>query len=929
MAKGIKKIVWTGEGKVYNSAKGSVPGQLVVVAPDQYVWFKIGEWQAGTNEQDKKKDIKWAVFSAKGSIDLQKTLPSNFQYGYKIPRKLCGPYLWMIEATWSGNFDGKSGLKIRGESPARIIDSRWSKVEGGADVRKTYQFSYGELIWLRLFTEGLNGYNNVEVRVFRKLRAALGLWPKDDEETRRIYFVNVIDGEINLKIPNTFSWYQSINDRASVEEFYIRVVHPATGQYIQDSFGHGDTAHARFLRLKDKVVSQVVTIPENRTPVTIYQPDKNEARFELCKFEQIRITEPGVKPVLIFDNGKGVRNIQDRREKIVEPIIFNFDSTELSAESLQKLNNILRFLLEHRFSTIQLEGFACVIGKQNHNNILSENRAKTVKEFFVKGKLDANRIKTIGRGEVKPTDDKMGRDNIKYKNEADYKGNRRVDISFEYYGHNAETIIYQTILGPTPTNVKIEPLKYDTKACFERPKHSKKLSLININVTAEEEGSMTIPAISSMAKEYPMPLHYIWPINKLTDLSTFSSANDYVVHIHSCRYFSVRNNPTVKVKVYPDVKWNLDFALNLSNDLSVKWQNLKEKDLKDFQKKAGKIGAERRWQQKEASFSFSLKAQWDKSGTTYGTTKELKATYEDKFKKLYDIFSSIGSIADGVTSVTKGAVKKALPGVPASFAVKPPNLSLTGEWFLKKVKNTVDVEEVGTDVTIKLNANPLIGLEITIDLLGAIVWGVAGAVSGGSAAPGVLKLYDQLQGKLKSGINVGNDSVSFKANVKIYMDLIITSEIIVDSKFQFNTVGKPSDSRLEVCAKARLKITLKVGVEIKGEVSLVVVKAYAFFEASASGEASVTFGHKIIYDEKGLYYRPLLGFDGLNAKYVVYISMGLAKKIVVDKTKIEQAENDKVEIASGNYPEVIPKFDVIDYLEKLFETSANIPLIKN
>ncbi|MCX2433391.1 OmpA family protein [Pedobacter sp. GR22-10] len=927
MAKGVKKIIWTGEGRVLK--KGSIANHLLVLAAGDFVWFKVGEWLEGTTEQEKTKDVKWAIFNDKGYIDHQRTIPGNFKYGYKIPKPLCGPYTYYIEASLTGNFDGKSGLKIRGESPARINDSRWSRNEGGADVRKTYQFSYGELIWLRLFTEGLNGYKNVEVRVFRKLRSAFGLLPKDDEVTRKIYFVEVIRGEINLKIPNTYLWRQSMKDVSSVEEFYIRVVHPVTGQYIQDNFGSGDTTHARFLRIKDKTVSQVVEIPQNRTPVTIYEPDKNAARFELCKFEQITVTEEGSKPELVFDNGAGVKNIINRKEDVIEPIIFNFNSTGLSSESLKKLNNILQFLLEHKHSIIHLDGFACVIGKQNYNNILSENRAKTVREFFVKGKLDPVRMVTSGHGEVNPTDDKMGRDNIKYKDEESYKGNRRVDISFQYYGHNAETIIYQSIGGPTPRNIKIEPVKFETKACFERPQHTKNITLSNVNLKASSVGNITIPAISTMSKDHPMPLNYIWPMNNLTEFGSFSSANDYSVHVHSCRYFSVRNNPTIKVKVYPDIKWNLDFMLNLNNDLSVKWQNLSPEQHKEFQSKAGKIGAERRWKQKDATFNFGLKAQWDKSGTVYGEDAELKAEYEGKFKKLYNIFSSIGSIADGITSVTKGAVKKAIPGVPASFVVKPPNLSLTGEWFLKKVLNSSNLPEVGTDVKITLNANPLIGLEVTIDLLAAIIFGASGVVSGGAAAPGVLKLYNQIQDKLKKGIDVGDDSLGFKSSINIYMDLIITSEITVDSEFKFNTVGKPSDSRLKVCTEAKLKIELKVGVIVKGEVSMAVIKAYAYFEASASGDASVTFGHKIIYDEKGLYYRPLLGFDGLNAKYIVSISMGLAKKIIIDKTKIKQDENNKVVIAEGNYPEVIPKFDVIEHLEKLFETSANIPLIKN
>ncbi|RZK19916.1 MAG: OmpA family protein [Flavobacterium sp.] len=564
MAKGIKKIVWTGEGTVYNSKKGSIPNQLLVVEPSQFVWFKAGEWLPGSTEQDKKKDIKWAVFNSKGYIEFQKTLPGNAKYALKIPRKLSGPYLFYIEATWSGNFDGKSGIKIRGESPARIVDSKWSRTEGGEDVRKTYQFSYGELVWLKFNTEGLNGYNNVEVRVFRKLRSAYGLLPKEDEVTRKIYFVNVINGEINLKIPNTFAWYQSMKDRSDVEEFYVRVVHPITGVYIQDD--GGDTAHARFLRIKDKVVSHVIEKPQNRTPVTIYEPDKNAKRFELCKFEQINVTEAGAKPVLVFDNGKGLKNIQDKREKSLTSIVFKFDSTELLPESIKQLNNILQFLLEHRYSTIQLDGFACVIGKQNHNNVLSENRAKTVREFFIKGKLDPTRIKAVGHGEVNPTDDKMGRDNIKYKNEYEYTSNRRVDIAFEYYGHNAETIIYEAIVGNKPQDILVEPINFDTKACFERKKHNKFIKLINVDLKAETEGKITIPAVSTMSKFNVMPLNYIWPRRD-------GLMNNYLVHIHSCRYYSVPNNPTLAIHVYSDIKWTIEFKWSHTQPFAYSYGN--------------------------------------------------------------------------------------------------------------------------------------------------------------------------------------------------------------------------------------------------------------------------------------------------------------------------------------------------------------------
>ena len=226
MAKGIKKIIWTGEGKVFNGKVGSIPNQLLVVGPDEFIWFKIGEWYPETTDKDKTKEIKWAAQTPQGKIEIQKTLSSGNKFGFKIPKELCGTYTWYIEASWSGNFDGKSGLKIKGRTPTRIVSSRWTKVEGGKDVRQEYHFSYGELIWLRLYTEGLNGFNNVKVHIFRRLRSAFGLLPKDDEITRKIYSVDVIKGQINLKITNTYSWGESIKDKKNVEEFYVRVVHP-------------------------------------------------------------------------------------------------------------------------------------------------------------------------------------------------------------------------------------------------------------------------------------------------------------------------------------------------------------------------------------------------------------------------------------------------------------------------------------------------------------------------------------------------------------------------------------------------------------------------------------------------------------------------------------------------------------------------------
>lgn len=586
-----------------------------------------------------------------------------------------------------------------------------------------------------------------------------------------------------------------------------------------------------------------------------------------------------------------------------------------------------------------------------------------LKDFFDKGGLEANRIITKGYGEVHPTDDKSGRDNIKYRDELDYIHNRRVDISFEYYGHDAKTIVYETILGSTPTNIKIEPVNHDTKACFINPKHKKEIAIINSNIGALEGD--TIPATSRLSGENIVPLNYIWPIYCLTNSrDSYSSVNEYLVHLHSCRYYSVNNNPTLSIKVYPDIEWELEFFLNLTNALSVKWQNLNPEEHKEYQKKAGKIGAERRWEQKNTSFGFSLLAKWDKVGSTYKREKELKAEYESKFKKLYDIFSSLNSLADGVTSKTKGVIKKKIPGVPAAIEFNPPNFSLSGEWFLEKVDSSIRNKEVdtnktnssdysmtgdwfventkpktwirndviGTNVAINLKADPLVGLTITIDLLGAAIVGAAGLLSGGAAAPGVRALYNRIQRFLKQGLELGNEEYGAKGSIDIYMDLILSCSIKLDYKVAFNTAGNTKgkqQSSASSSSTATIKVELKLGIKIRGEVALGIISVQGYFEASASGDAAITFGSKLTYDEKGLYFRPILGFDGLNAEYVVYISLSLAKKIKKDKSNMEVNSEDKVKIFGDKYPDVIPPFDVIEKLESLFDISANIPLIKN
>ncbi|RED25011.1 OmpA family protein [Flavobacterium cutihirudinis] len=920
MDKGVKKIKWTGKGKVISSK--SIPNKKVTIDADQVVSFEVESWYKDTTEEEKKKNITWILQDRKKqTIIIQKVQPANSPKEINIPKELCGPFEYYLEASLGGKRDlhNETGLYISGYAPAKLISSKWSQKYNGEDAyKKNYIFSYGETVFLNLKTEGLNGHQNIQIEIFRHFTIL------KDPLMRKIVGVDVIDGEINLEIKNTFAWYSSIKDIKETEEFYIKIYDPVAKAYITDKDGKID--YAKYLKINKKIISQEIKPPTNLSVLKVGEPDKNDERYELCKFETITITDPK-ECVLLFNNGQKLSKVTNPKTPIYKTVHFNFEKHDITPEAKTELNNVLQYLLQSHYSTIKIDGHACVIGKEQYNQKLSQQRSDAVKKLFVDGGLDARRILSIGRGEVNPTDDKKGRDNIKYKNEKEYMQNRRVDIEFDSLGHDAKTIIYETIAPSHNQNITIDVTEYQNKACFTG-KHKK-----NIKVNSTEypkpidqiANKLDFPVKSDLSWMNPAPLQYIWPRYNITHVlnaeKSMDSAINYFIDVHSCRYFSDNSNHTIQIKAYPDIKWKFEFFLNLTNDLSVKWQNKNEFDVKGLQKKSGKIGAERRWKQKDASIGFSLKAKWDNEKQN----KELKAEYETKFKKAYDIFASIGALADGVTNKTKGTVSDTVSkSIPASFIVKPPNLSFTGDWFLSHPKDNKTI--IGTDVTIGLHAKPLIGLEVTIDLLGAIAF-VGGEIFG--LGPGVLKLYNAIQGQLKKGIKAGDEKNGLSVNVDIYMDLIITSTITINTDIQFNTAGKAKDAKLLLESETKLKIELKVGVKIKGEAAIVIIKIKAYFEASASAEASATYAHTFNYDEKGLYYRPKLGFDGMDAKYVVKISASLAMKIVKDKKTVEETREGDYKIAEGTIKDVIPPFDVIDELEKLFGISANIPLIKN
>ena len=903
MAKGVKKIKHS-EGLYYPNM--SVVGSRITIKPDQFAWFEIAEWEAGTTVEDKKKPITWIRQSNDRKVIInQISVPSTHKYGVKLPKKLCGSYHYYIEASLSGkrDFNKKTGIYVKGWCQPKIVSSKWCTQKGGDDVRKTYTFSYGHIIYLYLDTEGLNG-DKVTVDVFKVVEGGGGA--KDDRLIHTYTNVEVINGQINLKIGNSSLWYGKIGNPKAKEEFYVKVK-TASGKYVSDG---KDTIHARFLRIKNEVVSKAIEPSTNNTPTKVYKPDVNAARYEPCKFEVVKITESEVKDgkannttVTVFDNGKGLKKKPGTlpQEKIERTIFFKFDSTIIDKDGEAVLNNILKFLLEHKGATMNLSGYACVIGRQNYNKGLSQRRADVVKKFFADGGLEAGRIISVGRGEVDPTDDKQGRDNIKYRNEYSYEQNRRVDISFVFYAHDAQTIVYEVIAPSVDTKkeLTIDIVGQEAKACFRaKDKHTKETWIVDVGQAIDKgdtKQTFTTPSFnygvySPLSRYNPVGgigfdtdalkiMQYIWPAS--------SSPNQFHLHVHSCRWFSEKKNSTVLIKAYPDIKWKFAFFINLSNSLSIKWQKLSTVKHAELRGKALKLANEEKGKYTEVDFGVELKASFDKQKDgSYHSNPELTAKYSDKIQKLFSTISSIKKIAQGITGKTKGKVSQGIGRkLPFSLSLNAPAFYFGAEWEadLNEIRN-----DVGTKLRIFLEAKPLVELAIVFDLLSlAIQAGVAAATAGSGNAL-ALEIFNMVRDWAEKGYETEKVEIKFK----MYIDLEVKGKVDGSADVTYSTINDGKEVNFSLTSN--ITVELKSGLELKGMFVVIGTTKKPELEGHAEGKLSagasmgITSGHQLQYDSnQGIYYIPNLKIDPCVGTVIVMVKAGFTyKKVSSDWTPV-------------------------------------------
>lgn len=118
-----------------------------------------------------------------------------------------------------------------------------------------------------------------------------------------------------------------------------------------------------------------------------------------------------------INNNVKNEQIIDNTLNVNDKVFFNFDSSNLSAESKATLNLMVKYLEKNAKVNILIEGHTDERGTREYNIALGQRRAAAVKKYLITKGISANRVKIISYGKEKP--DFIG------NNESSWSKNRR------------------------------------------------------------------------------------------------------------------------------------------------------------------------------------------------------------------------------------------------------------------------------------------------------------------------------------------------------------------------------------------------------------------------------------------------------------------------------------------------------------------------
>ena len=132
------------------------------------------------------------------------------------------------------------------------------------------------------------------------------------------------------------------------------------------------------------------------------------------------LTETGLNPFAEGAETEEYRRTYGRSTAPLLPIFFDFDSSSIKDNQLEKLNENSRYLLKNMDIVFVIEGNCDERGTTDYNLALGELRALNVKKYLANSGVTDARMSTISYGSQRPL--------FPGSDEESWAMNRRVDL---------------------------------------------------------------------------------------------------------------------------------------------------------------------------------------------------------------------------------------------------------------------------------------------------------------------------------------------------------------------------------------------------------------------------------------------------------------------------------------------------------------------
>ena len=93
----------------------------------------------------------------------------------------------------------------------------------------------------------------------------------------------------------------------------------------------------------------------------------------------------------------------------------------LRPESFVELDRVVKLMKENPTIEIELSAHTDSRASDEHNLVLSDNRAKSVREYIISKGIDASRMTSIGYGETRPVAPNDTEENMQLNRRVEFK----------------------------------------------------------------------------------------------------------------------------------------------------------------------------------------------------------------------------------------------------------------------------------------------------------------------------------------------------------------------------------------------------------------------------------------------------------------------------------------------------------------------------